>query len=52
MPNGMIIIDKTSDWTALEFALKEHQIASDLAIPGGQLLLFAPHPRCWAAARV
>ena len=52
MPNGIIIIDKPSDWTASEFALKERQIASDSAVPGGRLLLFAPHPLCWAAARV
>lgn len=51
MPNGIIIIDKPSDWTASEFAPEERRATSDPAYPEGRLLLFAPHPHSWAAAR-
>ena len=44
MPNGILIIDKPSGWTASESALAERRIASGSAYPGGRLLLFAAHP--------
>ena len=51
MPNGIVIIDKPAGWTASELALKERRTVNDPAYPGGRLLLFAPHPLCWAAPR-
>lgn len=51
MPNGILIIDKPSGWTASESALAERRIASGSAYPGGRLLLFAAHPLRWAAPR-
>lgn len=51
MPNGIVIIDKPSGWTASEFALKERRTVNDPAYPYGRLLLFAAHPLCWAALR-
>ena len=51
MPNGLLIIDKPSGWTASESALAERRIASGSAYPGGRLLLFAAHPLRWAAPR-
>ena len=51
MPNGILIIDKPSGWTASESALAERRIASGSAYPGGRRLLFAAHPLRWAAPR-
>ena len=51
MPNGILIIDKPSGWTASESALAERRIASGSAYPDGRLLLFAAHPLRWAAPR-
>ena len=51
MPNGILIIDKPSDWTASESALVEHRAVDGTAYPSGRLLLFAPHPLRWAAPR-
>ena len=51
MPNGILIIDKPSGWTASEYALTERRIANDSAYPDGRLLLFAAHPLRWAVPR-
>jgi len=44
MPNGIVIIDKPSDWTASEATLKEHRTASGSAYPNGCLLLLRTAP--------